>query len=206
VQPGESVIVPRRDPAEVMVVGAVEKPGAVDLHLAKDQSVLRAVQTAVPKPTADLRRVMLQRAGATGPTLVDVKAITDEGNLQANLQTQSGDLVFVPEFKNVYAAGSFMVPGAHSLTDRMTALELVGVAGGFRDDALPAKMRLIRPAGGQAGAPGQALDFRRLEKGGPGANVQLAEGDILYVPSRDPNRRSWDDILWSAIGIINLFR
>jgi len=39
-----------------------------------------------------------------------------------------------------------------------------------------------------------ALDFRRLEKGAAQANVPLVEGDILFVPSRDPNRRSWDDI------------
>jgi polysaccharide export outer membrane protein len=209
VQPGESVIVPTRDPAEVLVVGAVEKPGAVDLHLAKDQSVLRAVQTALPRPTADLRRVLIQRAGVPQPIVVDLKSVTDQGQLQANVQTMTGDLVFVPELKKVYAAGSFMIPGAHPLTDGMTALELVGVAGGFREDALPGKMRLIRTKPGGAAAEAVPMDFRKAEKSLAGANVPLIEGDIVYVPSRDPNDRGWQwwqDIIWSAVGLFNLFR
>jgi len=85
----------------------------------------------------------------------------------------SGDLVFVPELRKVYAAGSFMVPGAHPLTDGMTALELVGVAGGFREDALPAKMRLLRPsermqgAGDGAGLPAPG-EGRRPGERAPG--------------------------------------
>lgn len=208
VQPGESVIIQTRDPAEVLVVGAVEKPGAVDLHLARNPSVLQAVQTAIPKPTADLRRVVVHRVGAPEPILVDLKTVVKEGNLQANAPAVSGDLIFVPELSKVYAAGAFMVPGPVPLGDKMTAMELVGAAGGFRPDALPAKMRLIRP-GKDGSAPQVAnIDFGRLERGLETASIPLAEGDILYVPARDPNRRGWEwwrDALWSIAGLAQIF-
>jgi len=209
VRPGDSVIVPTRDPEEVLVVGAVTTPSSIDIHRARDRSILRVVETAVPKPSADLRRVVVHRVGAPEPIVVDLKSVTDEGALQANIEVQGGDLVFVPELKKVYAVGGFNTPGMFALTDQMTAMELVGMAGGFRADAIPGKMQLIRMTDGSGRPQVTNLDFRRMERGVEQARVLLVEGDTLYVPSRDPNRRGWEwwrDILWSVAGFANIFR
>ncbi|MBM3474577.1 MAG: hypothetical protein FJX75_15040 [Armatimonadetes bacterium] len=209
VRPGDSVHVPTRDPEEVLVVGAVGTPSSIDIHRARDRSILRVVETAVPKPTADLRRVVIHRVGAPEPIIVDLKSVTDEGARQANVEVRGGDLIFVPELKKVYAVGGFNAPGMYALTDRMTAMELVGMAGGFRADAVPGKMQLIRATQGNTEPQVIKLDFRRMEKGLEQAKIPLVEGDALYVPSRDPSRRGWEwwrDIIWSLAGFANFFR
>jgi len=207
VRPGESLIVPTREADQVLVVGAVTQPTAMDVYRARDRSIVRLVQTALPKPTADLRRVVVNRVGAPAPIVVDVKSIMEEGNLQANMDAMPGDMIFVPERKKVYAIGAFTQPAVYALGDDMTLVELVGMAGSFRQDALPSKMRLLRPSPG--GTQVTNIDFRRIEQGQAGGDMPLQEGDIVYVPSRSTQRTGWDawrDILWAGVGLLNIFR
>jgi protein involved in polysaccharide export with SLBB domain len=207
VRPGETVIVPTRDPQEVMVVGAVTTPAATDTYRTHNRSILRLVQMAVPKPTADLRHVLVQRVGASAPIVVDLKAVADEGNLQADVQAEPGDLIFVPELKKVYAIGAFNAAGVYPLADNMTVMDLVALAGSFRPDGLPAKMRLIRPSEGSPQVTN--VDFRRVERGLDTANTALMEGDILYVPAKGLGRGGWEwwrDVLWSGASLFSIFR
>jgi protein involved in polysaccharide export with SLBB domain len=209
VRPGETVIVPTRDPEEVLVLGAVLTPGSVDIHRTRDHGILRVVGTAVPKPTADLRRIVVHRLGAPEPLIVDLKSVTDQGARQANIDVQGGDLIFVPEMQKVYAVGGFNTPGMVALTDQMTVTELVAMAGGFRSDALPGRMQLLRAVPGSAEPQITKINFGRIEKGMATAKIPLVEGDILYVPSRDPSRRGWEwwrDLLWSIAGFTSIFR
>lgn len=206
--PGDMLLIPERDPDEVLVVGQVETPGAADLFRAPNKTILRAVQAAIPLPTADLRRVMLHRTAAGAPITIDMKSIMEEGNLQANLELQAGDTVFVPELGKVYAIGAFINPGVYPLLDNMTLMELVATAGAFRDGAIAKNMRWIRP---QAGGPAEVrqINWKRIERGLDPADFTIEEGDIVFVPSRDPNKRSWwdlfRDVTWGIAALSNIF-
>jgi protein involved in polysaccharide export with SLBB domain len=208
-QPGESLIVPQRDPQEVLVVGAVEKPGAVEVAPTRDRTVLRYVQAAGPLPQADLRRVSIQREGMQQPIGLDLRAVMEEGRRDYNIDVESGDVIFVPEARQVYAIGAFSNAGAFPYKEKMTLLELVATAGSFREDAMPSRVSIIRrpPGGGQAQV--SAVDFRRLQKGLAVADIPLVEGDVIFVPARGNKQSWWDqfrDIFWSVAGFVNIFR
>ena len=151
---------------------------------------------------------MLHRTAAGAPITIDMKSIMEEGNLQANLELQAGDTVFVPELGKVYAIGAFINPGVYPLLDNMTLMELVATAGAFRDGAIAKNMRWIRP---QAGGPAEVrqINWKRIERGLDPADFTIEEGDIVFVPSRDPNKRSWwdlfRDVTWGIAALSNIF-
>jgi hypothetical protein len=45
-------------------------------------------------------------------------------------------------------------------------------------------------------------DLGKLQKGGAGANPQLADGDIVFVPQG--STFEWSDV-WGALGALGLF-
>ena len=206
IAPGETLLVPERDPEEVLVVGALQTPGTVDLRAARDRTVLRVVQAAQPTVLADLSRITIHRLAAEGPLVADVRAAMEQGNMEGNVALQAGDIVFVPELKKVYAIGAFMTAGVYPLTPDLTLTELIAQAGSFRPDALPSKMRLIRPA--TEAAEVTQIDFRRIENGVDTEAYFLQEGDVVFVPSKGKGGLSWAsirDAIWASVGLLRVF-
>lgn len=204
INPGETLLVPERDPEEVLVVGAVENAGTIDLRAARDRSILRVVHAAQPTPVADLERVTVHRIGDEAPLAANVRAAMEEGNMEGNIPLQAGDIVFVPEMKKVYAIGAFATAGAYPLTPGMTLVDLVAQAGSFRPDALPSKMRLIRS--GPDGAEAIRIDFRRIQEGRDAEPYLLQEGDMVFVPSRGRGGFTFRDVVWAVLGLGAWFR
>jgi polysaccharide export outer membrane protein len=205
ISPGETLLVPERDPEEVLVVGAVETAGTVDLRASRDRSVLRLVQAATPTDAADLDRVMVHRLGEEAPLTADVRAVMEEGNMEENIPLQAGDIVFVPELDKVYAIGAFVAAGAYPLTPDMRLMDLVAQARSFRPDALPAEMRLIRS--GPDGAEVIPINFRRVQEGRDTEIRLLQAGDVVFLPAKKGGG-GWSsirDAIWATLAVASLF-
>jgi len=207
--PGQTLLIPERDPETVLVVGAVEEPGSVDIYHAKDRTAIRVVQGTKPKATADLGRVTIHRLGADAPTIVDLRSAVERGKLEGNVPLQAGDIVFVPEFLKVYAIGAFSTPGVFPLTPDMTVKELIARAGSLRQDAKTKTVYLVTttPEGTQT----KVFNFAILGSGRlpDTADYRLKEGDMLFVPGRKPSSQglwaTFRDWLWAAVGLFGLF-
>ncbi len=203
ISPGETLLVPERDPEEVLVVGAVETAGTIDLRAAEDRTILRVVHAAAPTGVADLGRVTVHRLGAEAPLVADVRAAMEEGNMEGNIPLQAGDIVFVPQMKKVYAIGAFASPGVYPVTPGLTLMELVAQAKSFRPDALPSKMRLIRS--GPEGAEVIPIDFRRIQEGRAEEPYLLQEGDVVFVPAKGRGGLTFRDLVWATLAIASWF-
>jgi polysaccharide export outer membrane protein len=206
--PGQTLLIPQRDPETVLVVGAVEEPGSVDIYHATDRSAIRIVQGTKPKATADLGRVTLHRLGAEAPTIVDLRSAVERGKLEGNVPLQAGDIVFVPEFEKVYAIGAFTTPGVYPLTPDMTVKELIARAGSLRQDAKGKTVYLVTttPEGPQT----KVFRFSLLGSGRlpDTADYRLKEGDMLFVPSKKPSQSMWStfrDTIWGTAGLFRVF-
>jgi protein involved in polysaccharide export with SLBB domain len=209
VQPGQTLLIPERDPESVLVVGAVMKPGAVDIYRSRSRSVLRLIGGAEPKETADLGRVTIHRAGSEQPIVVNLRSAMEEGKVEANVAVQAEDIIFVPEYRKVYAIGAFTTPGVFPLVKDMTLNELVARAGSFRVDAL--QKRLYWQHHGPEGVKVIAIDYRQMERGTAPltTDYRLAEGDVVFAPSRKQGSGLWStfrDTLWATAGLLSVMR
>lgn len=189
-EPADVIYVPSA--AKIMVVGAVQRPGAQSLTAGES---LLEVLTAAGIPTGassttlvssgggvrtdapDLVHVTLTRGGAV--QTIDVSAIL-KGVLQNNVPVQAGDVIYVPTRHE----GTLTVLGeiAHPATVRMEpgsrVLDLLNLAGGLNPHADPQHATLQRLGGETV-----KLDIRALLAGtDTSQNLPLEDGDILTVP------------------------
>jgi polysaccharide export outer membrane protein len=79
----------------VSVLGAVRKPGLVDLPQGQEWSVVDALAAAGDlSEAADQKHIELKRRGNT--TMLEFKGLLDATDASKNPKLESGDIVFVP--------------------------------------------------------------------------------------------------------------
>jgi polysaccharide export outer membrane protein len=110
IESGDTVYVPSPATFEVRVVGAVDKPGDVEMHQGDDLAIAiaRAGTSATANP--DLNKVAVTRVGPDGKAVVrtvDLYTVLKGGDLANDMVLQKNDLVFVPTAKKPLMAGPF---------------------------------------------------------------------------------------------------
>lgn len=77
--------------------------------------------------------------------------------------------------------GEVQKPGTYMLTGRMTVIDAIALAGGFREWAKVKSIYVLRP--GANGNNKLAINYKKVIKGERGAqNIQLQMGDTVVVP------------------------
>jgi polysaccharide export outer membrane protein len=78
----------------------------------------------------------------------------------------------------IYVIGQMMKPGEFALSGRMTVLQALALAGGFKEFAKPESIVIVR--GDQAVIP---VNYKRIADGKDvSQNIVLAAGDTIVVP------------------------
>jgi len=206
-EPLISVAVKDYQGQEVVVLGAVARPGMY--HLSRGKQTLIDVLSMSGGITAAAGNYVLVRpahaTGLTGEVVAQAYAIhhdaeqdpvvrADTDNLPVCLETESGqpdpvlsmlqvrggDLIIVPEAGKAFIEGEVEKPGPYQLSRGMTLTQLVASAGGFTFPANTRRLRLIRRAVGGDTAEWE-VDLRR-----PGSatqpDVRLSRDDRIVVP------------------------
>jgi polysaccharide biosynthesis/export protein len=91
-------------------------------------------------------------------------------------------IVTDPRSHHFNIMGQVAKPGAYALSESMTVLDAISVAGGFRDFAKETKIYVLRtmPGGSQVRLPFNYKDAIKGKK--PENNVLLKPGDTIVVP------------------------
>lgn len=159
-------------PAEVRVVGRVERPGAQPVPPERVLDLVDLVaQCGGLSPDADVEHLTLLRDDAEGRTrgfhfgYPELLATRSSG---LSVALAPGDLVVVPRLPDVYVFGRVQRAGALPLRPGATVASLLIQAGGPTDGASVRDLQLLRA--GQTRAA--ALDR------------PLAAGDVVFVPER----------------------
>ena len=100
IESGATVYIPSPNVFNVIVSGAVDKPGDVALHEGDDVAMAIARAGASTAANPDLNRVIVRRTGLDGTTQtfnVNLYPILKDGDLSHDVKMQKGDLVFVPQ-------------------------------------------------------------------------------------------------------------
>jgi polysaccharide export outer membrane protein len=112
------------------------------------------------------------------------------GDPSKEVVIDDGDSIYVPtrvETKveivedYVFILGEVQKPGAYKLTRGFTLSQAIGMASGYKEEALIDEIRIVRSGYGQPQII--TADFRAfIEKGDIGKDVSLQKNDIILVP------------------------
>ncbi|HYM71070.1 MAG TPA: polysaccharide biosynthesis/export family protein [bacterium] len=179
----------------VYLLGQVLRPGAYQVQ---DGLTIAAVIAAAggPTPAAALPRAFVLRKTQTIP--VDLQQLLIDGNTQANMVIQPGDVIIVPEGRErVVLMGAVIRPGPYIINPGDRIVDLLSAAGGPTQTAQLNDVGVVRQAV-QAG-PATAkptvteVNLTKFYKNGDiTQNLELRSGDIVYVPEQAQH------VVWNA--------
>lgn len=184
-QPQVYVSVKEYRSTEVLVLGAVEKPGAY--QLAGGRMTLLEVLSMAGGVSAEGRgksAIVLRpdEGGETKTITVDLERLLKEGDASQNVAVQPSDLVHVTKADTIIVYGEVKTPGVYPLESKgMTLLEALFKAGGFTQYAAPNRTRIMRAEQGTE----KTIRVRVGEviaKGERTKDVTLQPGDVIVVP------------------------
>jgi len=166
-------------PRRAFVMGAVAKPGAIELASDHSGTAIRALSEAGGlDDDADRRHIVVLRDGANGPLAlpVTIDAAPGEGG---DVVLRPNDLIMVARLDRIYVTGQVKQPGSvPSDPGKLTVTKAISLVGGFDRYARESKVQLLRP-----GAPIREIDITAVLKG-QGEDPLLIPGDMINVPER----------------------
>ncbi|HKX19296.1 MAG TPA: SLBB domain-containing protein [bacterium] len=178
-EPEDVVYIPETD-ARIIVLGQVNKPGAYDLL--EGQRVTDLIAGAGgPTAKAALAQAFVVRGEQQIP--VDLKKAL-AGDPGADIVLQPRDMMVVPESRERIAVlGAVNKPGPQDFKPDMKLVDAIALAGGQTNNADLRKVQIIRIENGQGKTIN--VDFNKvLRAQDPSQNVQLQNGDIVYVSQK----------------------
>lgn len=114
---------------------------------------------------------------------IDLRGFQEPGDHPSTVAVIPGDIVYVPESVNlVYVLGEVRSPGVFAMSEGLSVLEVLALAGGFSESSgrlsQVALIRDIDPGNTEV----RLIDVREALK--TGKDELLEPGDIVYVPRK----------------------
>ncbi len=205
-KPGDVLVVPKQEPQEVLITGAVEKAGVLDLHTFPNADLLRVISVSGLSESADATRVTILRGDKQ--FVVNYRSILEEGRLDENVPLQSGDIVYVPDLGKVYLLGALRM-GSRALPcprEGLGLLDALVAAGGLAPNANGEDIHIVRPR------PDGTTEHIRvgmsmIKRGTLPGDITLRPGDVVYVgyKGRPFSWRELRDMIWVIGGLVAMF-
>ena len=170
---------------KISVVGAVEKPGT--LEMLGSRTLLEAISEAgglTHQAGKELHVLRADPSGATTRIDIDLDDLMIHGNPELNIHLQPGDVLNIPidRILHVYVDGAVRKPGEveYKASRPLTLLQAIAAAGGLSERASQKGIVVIRT--GASGAQSTTkVDLKAVRKGKQ-ENFLLDSGDSIYVP------------------------
>jgi protein involved in polysaccharide export with SLBB domain len=192
-QDGDVLLVPAA--RKVWVVGAVQRPGAIDFQ--PRLSVIDAISAAGGVRNLDEADLSAVRLVSGEETRVLNLESAFKGATIPFLPVKPGDVIIVPERAKAYVFGAVARPGAVRVKGDDNALTAISEAGGPIPDARLDRAVMVRLVDGKPIVMQLNLE-KAIKNGDLSQAPALQAGDVLYIPSR--RRENWD--LPRVVGVI----
>ena len=170
---------------KISVVGAVEKPGT--LEMLGNRTLLEAISEAgglTHQAGKELHVLRADPSGATTRIDIDLDDLMIHGNPELNIRLQPGDVLNIPidRIMHVYVDGALRKPGEveYKSSRPLTLLQAIAAAGGLSERASQKGIVVIRTHEGGA-QEAIKVDLKAVRKGKQ-QNFVLENGDSIYVP------------------------
>ena len=198
---GDVIFVPPIEKT-VKVLGQVREPGIYEVRegdRVKDIIIRAGGLTA--KSERDIGYIERIITGKKEDVQFNISAVIT-GDESQNLPVKDGDTIVIPELRRlVYALGQVNAPGTFEYKEGRRLTEYVSLAGGVKDRADLKKMVIIR----QTDDKSQVIPINYEEivsKGKGNLDIELKEGDIVYIP--EVLFKGWQDLtqILMSIGVL----
>jgi len=205
-QAGDTLIVPEKEPEEIVLLGALTTVGPVNIADTHNTSLLKIVLMAGPTEKANLRKVQVYRGG--GQMTVNLKKIEEEGDMSGDVQLQPGDVVIVNDSEKVYLIGAFGVPGVYPYDPELSLFDYLSTAalGAGFGHSVGSLVRVKEDGETEV----TKIDMSKIKEGHLPPDVTVQAGDIIYFPPVRPQERKtmWEYIrenLW-LLQVFNIWK
>lgn len=139
---------------KVNVLGAVRKPG---VYYLKGNSTLLDILTQAGGLTENASKtILIQRESGKSKAItkidtlvVNLEELQKGVSLHGDIQLKNGDKIFVKEMEFFYIQGEVAHPGKYEVTDDLTVIKAISLAGGFGKFANRKKVEIHRKQDGQ---------------------------------------------------------
>ena len=178
-----AVSVTQRRSKSVTVLGKVARPGKIALP--GPSRLLDVISLAGGVTSPAVRKILLMKTADSlsnsenggnwkhhDPQLINSKRLLEEADLSLNVAVEDGDFIYVidPSAGKFYITGEVARPGAYDVTDNLTMMKAITLAG------VPTKVASLR-----------AIYVKRIEGGEEEKtrvelNTLVKEDDIVVVP------------------------
>jgi polysaccharide export outer membrane protein len=172
----------------VSVIGAVQKPGPVELTGPKTVIEILAIAGGVNEKAGN--QVHLYRQGDSGREthVIDLTVLANSVGLidannsgMINMPVQSGDMINIPEAGMFFVDGAVRKPGSYPLGRRYTLAQALATAGGV-DPELNANEIAIFRRKGAGEVQTIAINLNEMINGHT-ADPQIQPDDVIMVPT-----------------------
>jgi polysaccharide biosynthesis/export protein len=168
---------------KVLVLGAVEHPGAITFDGVPTllEALSRSGLETGPNKAARIPERCAIYRGQDEVVWVDLKTLMDSGSSLADLRLRRDDVVYVPNGgeRFVSVLGQVQHPGAVPLTGTSTLASVLAAAGGFTDAAgNKPHIQIVDPETGTS----RVISFNDVLNPDKSLEVTPKPGEIIFVP------------------------
>jgi len=181
VEPHVTVFIVEYASQGATISGEVRQPGVYPTLGKRRLLDMIAIAGGI-SPTAGKSATIIHRDDPAHPLTVTLRSIPSHLGAQDNPDIMPGDTIVVAKAGVVYIVGDVGKPGGFLVdnNERLSTAQALALAGGPNRTASLSKTRLIRKVDG--GRQEYTLDVAKLLRGQQ-ADLQLDDGDIIWVPS-----------------------
>ena len=178
VQGGDILFIPEAN-RRVTLLGQVSRPGAYVVD--ENTRLLDLLAQAGGATTlANTREITVTRTLGEGVQVFEIDLEAVINNKAENIYILGGDVVFVPEARQVAVMGEVNRPGLYTLPSGARILDVLALTGGLRSNLSSQEIVLSRQ--GPEGTQLWSLTYGDLLNDNEMANLILTGGDVLFVP------------------------
>ena len=186
--PQVDIVVKKAREAQFTILGKVVRPGLYPIEgrttlldaVANGQGLSSGQYEGSTIEIADLKNAFMVRREKVVP--VDFELAIRAGDPHHNIAVEDGDYIYIPSAleQEVYVLGEVFDPRSFGFRGRVTLLQAVSEAGGFRSTARLRDVVVLRglTTGDRHLIP---VDVKEIVKGGAD-DMELEVGDVVYVP------------------------
>lgn len=185
-EPEVSVQVTDTQSHGVSVIGAVKKPGVVQIRgtktLLEVLSLAEGVTDDVGEDIVVVHAPDQNHTGDRASTTIKVKSLYEAGDAAANIAIEPGTVIKVQQAAMVYVVGEVKKPGAFPVRggDRLTVLRALALGEGLAPTASKDAAVILRAgaSGGRTEVPVRLSQIFKSKQ----PDIVLEPNDVLFVP------------------------
>ena len=147
VNPEVQVTLMQVNSRQVSVLGNVNKPGRYPIDNVNARLTdFIAAAGGIAAPGSDLVTVVSVRDGKATKKDIDLSQMFVSGNIEANMDLQPGDTIYVHRAPMVYVYGEVQKAGAYRLEPHMTVMQAIAMGGGLTPRGTQRGLKIHRRA------------------------------------------------------------